>query len=308
MKYYFAPVQGHTDAPYRHFHAERYGNGLDIEYTTPFIRLEKGDLRKKDLKDILSPLNNGINVTPQVIFKNLEELQELTNRLKAEGQRRIDLNMGCPFPLQTSRGRGATTIANPDCIAAVKMIVESNPDIIFSVKMRLGYASEEWESLLETLNSLNLRHIAVHPRIAKEQYIPDTLHMDSFRKILEMSKNPVIYNGDILTPEDARNIEKEFPEIHGIMIGRGALGRPSIFNEIAEGEDWDVSRRLKEMKLFHRDLIEYFNENLIGGDHQVLSKIQPFWEYAEAEIGRKAWKAIKKASTISKYQTALAQV
>ena len=49
MKFHFAPVQGHTDAPYRHFHAGMYGH--DISYYTPFIRLERGDLRVRDVKD-----------------------------------------------------------------------------------------------------------------------------------------------------------------------------------------------------------------------------------------------------------------
>lgn len=307
MKYFLAPVQGHTDAPYRHFFAKNYGAD-NICFTTPFIRLEKGELRKKDLKDILSPLNDGLEVIPQVIFRDKGELEALVGILREEGFSRIDLNMGCPFPLQTSRGRGAASVGNPECIQAVRDVVEANPEISFSVKMRLGYEKEEWEPLIEALNTLKLDHISVHPRIAKEQYAPDTLHIDSFEKILEMSSNPIVYNGDILTPEDARAIMEKYPTLHGIMIGRGALGRPSIFREIAEGEDWDSELRLKRMKGFHRDLISYFNENLVGGDHQVLSKIQPFWEYAESEIGRKAWKGIRKASTISKYQTALAMI
>lgn len=212
-----------------------------------------------------------------------------------------------PIPAADSPRRGAASIANPDCIAAVKDVVNANPDIRFSLKMRLGFDREEWQPLIEALNTLSLDHIAVHPRIAKDQYSPETVRMEAFEKIYEISRNPIVYNGDILTPQDAKEIIERFPNLHGIMIGRGALGRPSIFREIAMGE-WTPEKRLAEMKAFHRELIAYFNENLIGGDHQVLSKIQPFWEYAEAEIGRKAWKSIKKASTISKYQTALALI
>ncbi len=311
MKYYFAPVQGHTDAAYRHFHAAHYGHTADsatpIEYTTPFIRLEKGELRKKDLKDAISEFNEGVEIIPQVIFKNGDELGTLVDLLKAEDIRRIDINMGCPFPLQTSRGRGAATVASEECRQSVKEIVESNPDIDFSVKMRLGYAEEEYRPLLETLNELKLNHISVHPRTAKDQYSGE-LHEEAFSEIYRLSRNPIVYNGELKTPADIKATAEKYPELHGIMIGRGALGRPSIFAEILEGEDWSEQKRRLEMLAFHRELFGHYRDNLIGGDHQVLSKIQPFWEYSEAEIGRKAWKAIKKASNMSKYQTALALI
>lgn len=311
MNYYFAPVQGHTDASYRHFHALHYGHhaGGDSEiiYTTPFIRLEKGEIRKKDLKDATSELNEGVHTIPQIIFKNREELLTLVNLLKNQGAGRIDINMGCPFPLQTSRGRGAATIANPECREAVKEVVETNPEIIFSLKMRLGFAEEEYLPLIETLNQIKLDHLAVHPRTAKDQYTGD-LHDDAFRNIYELSSNPLVYNGEIHNPADAAAIMERYPDLAGIMIGRGALGRPSLFAEIISGEEWDENRRRKEMLAFHRELFRHYSDTLIGGDHQVLSKIHPFWEYSETEIGRKAWKAIKKASNISKYQTALALI
>lgn len=311
MKYFFAPVQGHTDSAYRHFHARHYGHTKDsgnpLIYTTPFIRLEKGEIRKKDIKDLTSELNDAIELIPQVIFKNGEELNELVKILKDAGRDRIDINMGCPFPLQTSRGRGAATVANVECREAVERIVSDNPDINFSLKMRLGLAEEEYEPLIDTLNRINLDYITVHPRTAKDQYNGD-LHPEAFNAIYEMSRNPLVYNGEIHTPEEAREIIDRYPDLAGIMIGRGALGRPSIFNEIISGEEWDEERRRKEMISFHRELMTYYKENLIGGDHQILSKILPFWEYAETEIGRKAWKAIKKSSNISKYQTALALI
>ena len=305
MKYYFAPVQGHTDAAYRYFHARNYGG--EAVYTTPFIRLEKGELRKKDYKDALSVLNGEIDVVPQVIFKNGEELRTLVALLADEGLQRVDLNMGCPFPLQTSRGRGAASIASADCIESVRDVVVNNPEIGFSVKMRLGFQEQEWKPLLEVLNELRLDHIAVHPRLAKDQY-GGSVDMDAFREIYESSKNSVVYNGDLLTPEDIARVSEEFPELGGIMVGRGVLGRPSLIAEAISGEAMPHDERIRRMLRFHKELMEHYRETLVGGDHQVLAKIQPFWEYSESEIGRKAWKAIRKASSIAKYQTALALI
>lgn len=301
---YFAPVQGHTDAAYRHFHSASYAVP-EIIYTTPFIRLEKGEIRKKDLKDSFNPLNEGLNLIPQIIFKNADELRRLTEILVSEGAGAIDINMGCPFPLQVSRGRGAATIGNPECAGAVEKVVREYSDIRFSVKMRLGIDTEEWTPLIETLNGLPLDHLTVHPRTSRSQYMPGTLDMEAFDRIYEGSTSPIVYNGDIRTPGEALSIINRYPALHGIMIGRGALGRPSIFSEIMDGSEWDKTRRLEAMREFHRNLFSHYRDNLIGGDHQVLSKILPFWEYAEEEIGRKAWKAIRKSSGMAKYQTAL---
>lgn len=305
MKIHFAPVQGHTDAAYRHFHTSRY-LGAD-EYYTPFIRLEHGEVRKKDINDLHSEISKEDKVVPQVIFKNEEELSALVDYLASEGYDRIDINMGCPFPLQTAKGRGAATAGSREAAEAVRKVVEKHPEVKFSVKMRLGMEDPyEWRETLPVLNTLPLEHIAMHPRVARQQYKgePD---LEVFGQFLEESKVPVVYNGDILTPEDAKKIEERFPEIAGIMIGRGLLARPSLTSEIKNGEEWPEDQRLREMVRFHRDLLDYYRSTLCG-DHQVLSKIQPFWEYAENEVGRKTWKALKKAVNYAKYTTAVASI
>lgn len=303
MKIYFAPVQGHTDAPYRHFHAGRYIPAT--EYYTPFIRLEQGSVRKKDLNDLNASAEYGDSVVPQVIFRDYDELSVLTDILAGSGFGRIDINMGCPFPLQTARGRGAATAGSREAADAVRSVVENHEGIRFSVKMRLGMVSpDEWKNTLPVLNKLPLTHITMHPRVGRQQYKgePD---LEAFSEFLESAKVPVVYNGDILTPEDARKIQDRFPALEGIMIGRGLLGRPSLTSEISEDQEWSPEKRKNEMLAFHRQLMEHYRSTLCG-DHQILSKIQPFWEYAENEIGRKNWKAIRKAGNMAKYTTALA--
>lgn len=306
MNILIAPVQGHTDAAFRHFHAELY-NGQNLTYFTPFIRLEKNSLRPKDIKDITSSLNGNHKIIPQIIFRDEQELSRLVELIKKEGFKEIDLNMGCPFPLQTSHGRGAATIANPEAAKAVEKIVSENPDITFSVKLRLGMTdTEEWKILLPTLNRLPISHIVLHPRIAKQQYggEPD---LDQFFKFLKESSNPVYYNGDIKTPEDVKKIKQQFPEIAGVMLGRGLLGRPSLAGEIIDNVEIEKTERIRKMLSFHQQLFNHY-ASVLCGDSQIISKIQPFWEYAEEEIGRKSWKAIKKASNLAKYQTAVVSI
>lgn len=305
MDIQIAPVQGHTDAAWRHFHSKYYGGAH--EYYTPFIRLEKGEFRKHDLKDYLSELNRDLRLTPQVIFRNIDELKPLVEGLIERGAKRIDLNSGCPFPLQTAKGRGAAFIGNKEGYSMLPGLINQYPEVSFSIKMRLGMSdSKEWHGISDILNNMTLNHITLHPRVARQQYggEPD---YEEFVNFLQKSKNPVIYNGDIKTPEDIKLIIEKFPGIKGIMLGRGILGRPSLaseFNEEGKVNEWNEETRLNRMLEFQDALFDYYSAELCG-DHQVLSKIKPFWEYAENEIGRKAWKSISKSGTLSKYRTAV---
>lgn len=302
---HIAPVQGHTDAAWRHFHKVIYG-GSNIYYT-PFIRLERGDFRKHDLKDYLSNLNDNHEVIPQVIFRDMEELRPLISGLAERGARKIDLNSGCPFPLQTARGRGAAFVGNIEEYKKLPQLLKEFEDIEFSVKMRLGFENpEEWKGIMPILNDLTLNHIALHPRVAKQQYGGE-LNLKAFEEFLSESKNPVIFNGEIKTPENVTEILKKYPSVGGVMTGRGILGRPSLQAEYEAGEEWGREERLEKMLRFHDLLFDHYSSELCG-DHQILSKIKPFWEYAEAEIGRKPWKAISKASNMAKYQSAVATI
>lgn len=305
MKLYIAPVQGHTDAAWRHYHNECYGgNHL---YFTPFLRCERGEMRQKDIRDVISPLNKDILLEPQVIFRDMTELDILLNAISSTDFRNVNLNMGCPFPLQTGKGRGAGFLANEAEASKIPDVLSKYPDFRFSVKMRLGYENpEEWRNIIGILNSIELTNIYVHPRVAKQQYGGD-LHLQQFADILDESKNPVVFNGDIKTPEDIELIIQQFPKTAGVMTARGILGRPSLAFEYENGLQLSGGERIERMMEFHKKLLDYYTETLCG-ESQILSKIKPFWEYAEEEIGRKAWKAIRKASNIAKYHTAVALI
>lgn len=300
-----APVQGHTDSAWRHFHKEVYGG--NHTYYTPFIRLEKGEFRKHDLKDYTSDLNDNHDVTAQMIFRNLEELRPLVEGLVNIGANKIDLNSGCPFPLQTAKGRGAGFIANKEEYSKIPELIRQYPDVDFSLKMRLGFSDpDEWQGVMDTINEMPLTHVTLHPRVAKQQYGGE-LYLDRFEEFLDACNHPVIFNGEIKTPVDIAEIKEKYPKIAGIMTARGILGRPSLLAEFESGSEWSKDERIEKMLKFHRQLLSHFEATLCG-DSQILSKIKPFWEYAEEEIGRKAWKAIKKASNIAKYHSAVAMI
>ena len=227
---HFAPLQGHTDDVYRRTHHRLIG-GIE-RYYTPFVRVEGGDVRSKDCRDIDPKNNVGTPVTPQIIFKNLKEFLFLIDKIEAQGYREVDLNMGCPFPLQARHGRGAGLLTHPDVVASVADAMKAHPQLAFSVKMRLGWDNaEEWRPVVEILNDTPLTHITLHPRTGTQGY-KGCIDYDSFEQFYAVCHHPIIYNGDILSQEDIYNIINIYPKIEGIMIGRGLLAKPYLAMEL----------------------------------------------------------------------------
>ena len=131
---YFAPLQGFTEDSYRRIHNELAG-GVTAYYT-PFLRLEHKGIRAKDARDVRPEFNTGVPIVPQVIAKDGEEFTFLVNYLTELGYREIDVNMGCPFPLQTRHGRGAGILQQPESVKQITEIIRQRDDLTFSIKKK----------------------------------------------------------------------------------------------------------------------------------------------------------------------------
>lgn len=299
LQVHLAPMQGYADNDYRLLHSELYG-GIACYYT-PFVRLEKGQMRAVDRRRLLEmPAGSAV---PQIIFADFREFRTLVGDLKSLGFARIDLNLGCPYPMQTGRGRGAAMIANTAELEKIAAYISEDSETEYSVKTRLGLAEPaESMAMVEILNGIRLAHIAVHPRLASQMYKGE-LDLAAFGRLLEASRNPLIFNGDINTPADIDRVAERFPGIAAVMVGRGILARPSLAAEYLT-EPWPRPQRMAALLEFHRRLLARYADRLCGPT-QILQKIKPFWDYLEDEIGRKAHKAIRKSGTLPNYMAAV---
>ncbi len=290
-----APLQGLTEAVWRSVHYRLFGDMQgEVEYFTPFIRVEKGEVRARDLRDFTSDLNEGMMLTPQIIFRDADEWKMLVDTLVANGAKRIDMNMGCPFPPQVKKGRGAGMIEHPDVIGRIAEEMANYPEVQFSVKMRLGVVDpSEALALVDILNAMPLRHVTIHPRTAKQQYKGE-LHLKEMSEFSSSLKHPIIYNGEISTPADIENLSANYS---GVMVGRGLLARPSLFAEYRSGQEWTVEEReeayLKLMRCVSSEL-----ENILCGGAQLRDKIKPYFEYVPSSLDKKIVKAWKKNGEI----------
>ncbi|MCM1117540.1 MAG: tRNA-dihydrouridine synthase family protein [Pseudoflavonifractor sp.] len=306
VKMYVAPMQGLTDAPWRAIHRELYPEA-PAEYVTSFIRVEKGEALGRDMRDYLSPLEAEERAEPQAIFRDTAELRVIFDALTREGATRVNLNLGCPFPLQTGRGRGAALLRRPEVMAEVAEMAAEYPGLSMSVKMRLGMEeADEWLSVKGAIERLRPRYVAVHPRTARQQYRGE-LRLDALERLMGELDAPIVYNGEIREPADIGRALARFPGLAGVMAGRGLVGRPSLLAEWIGGAEMGREERLRRLMAFHERLMAWREEHLCG-EAQVLSKMKPFWEYSEWEIGHKAAKAIRKATKRSKYREAMGMI
>ncbi len=298
---HFAPLQGYTEDAYRRLHHELCA-GAD-EYYTPFVRVENGEVRAKDLRDLKPENNEGVPVTPQVIARDGSELHTLLEVILPMGYQRIDINMGCPFPLQTRHGRGAGLLPHPDKVEEIGEVVRQHDGVAFSVKMRLGLASShDWEDVLPILNDMPLRHITLHPRIASLQYKGET-DMAAFEAFATACKHPLIYNGDVTSFSQIRRLEERY-DLAGIMLGRGLLARPTLAAEYKAGAELPPDERRTIVRQLHDRLLAHY-EHVIPGESQRLQKVRTFWDFMEEELGRKMWKKLMKAGNMKNYLASL---
>ncbi len=317
----FAPLQGYTDAAYRRAHWECAG-GVG-EYYTPFVRIEKGVVRRKDLRDTDPEANRGVPTVPQVIARDGDELARLCDALQAQGWRRIDVNMGCPFPLQVHAGRGSGLLQHPDKLHELLAEMQRRPEVAFSVKMRLGQEStDEGLRTLETVNQMPLCHVTLHARLGRQQY-KGTPDLEAFMRFAEHCVHPMVYNGDAVREENGKwkvesvagtDLMALASNLKGVMIGRGLLARP-----------WMLSNREPKevLRSMHERLYRHATQTLCG-DSQVLARMKAFWEYIDLEQALSAgWqptpqdsqagslrstkvrKAIMKATTLARYREAV---
>ena len=302
---HFAPLQGYTDDVYRRLHHELIG-GIDTYYT-PFVRMEGGSVRSKDMRDIRPEFNEGIPVVPQIIVKSMKEFDYLVKVVEDKGYHRIDINMGCPFPMQAKHGRGSGLLIHTEIVQQIAEAIDNMKHLSFSVKMRLGWENaDEWKPVLNILNEIPLHQVTLHPRIGTQQY-KGIVNMDAWEEFYAMCKHPIIYNGDITTLENIRTLEERYPKLAGIMIGRGLLARPSLATEYISGNELSSDIRKRQLHNMHERLKAHY-ETTANSEAQLHARLRLFWEYMEEELGRKIYKKIMKAGNLKNYLTAIREV
>lgn len=301
-KIYFAPLEGITGYIYRRAYEDFFG-GID-RYYSPFVVTRDGGIMKdKERRDILPENNTGISLVPQLLTNQAENFCRAAEQMMELGYHEINLNLGCPSGTVVSRGRGAGFLGKPEELEAFLEQIFEKCICDISIKTRIGVESpEEFPKLLEIFNRFPVKELVVHPRTRKDFY-QGAVHMESFDYAYAHSKNPLCYNGDILTSEDYQRIWEIYPKLSAVMIGRGFLGRPGF---IGNGEQQEKVTKGRLKDFVERLLFDYCE--VMSGDIHAIFKMKEIWLYLAPYFTNyeRYWKKIKKANRIKEYQEAVA--
>lgn len=229
---FLAPMAGVTDLVFRVICKE-----MDCGMVYSEMVSAKGvQHNNKNTKELLKVDERERPVVMQMFGSDPEIMAEMARKLNEyEDIDILDINMGCPAPKIVKNGEGSALTLNPKLVGEIISAVSKASEKPVTVKFRKGFDDQH-------LNALEIGRIAeesgakavtIHGR-TREQYYAGKADWDIIKALKEEIKTiPVIGNGDIFTPEDAKKM-LEYTGCDAVMIGRGSQGNPFIFKRTVE--------------------------------------------------------------------------
>lgn len=275
---WLAPMAGYTDVAFREL-CRGYGAGLTVTEMVSVRGLVHGSAATAQLTR-LAPNESPSCI--QIFGSEPDDFARAASMLDCDI---IDVNMGCPMPKIVKNGDGAALLKDPKRAGAIVRALKNATDKPIIVKTRLGYANGEDSAaeLIDNVSKAGAAAVTVHGRYAEQRYTGNADH-SAVARLAAASDIPVIVNGDI-DEESAVRLCK--PPFATVMIGRAALGNPSIFSGAA-CDPFDMARRHIEL------LSKYFD------DRYTVNQARKFFvHYFKGVSGGKAIRtAVNAASSV----------
>ena len=223
-----APMAGVTDQPFRIL-CRQYGAAL-----TPSEMVTSNILLWEREKCRLRRCHDGESEprVVQIAGSDPQMMAEAARLSVAQGAQVIDINMGCPAKKVLKRSAGSALLQFPALVEEILKAVVDAVDVPVSLKIRTGWTPENRNGveIARLAEDCGIQSLAVHGRTRACAFKGD-VEYDTIAAIKQAVSMPVIANGDITSPQQAKKI-LAYTETDGVMIGRAAQGRPWIFNEI----------------------------------------------------------------------------
>lgn len=225
---FLAPMAGVTDLPFRILCKEM---GCGLVYSE--MVSAKGILYdNKNTTELLEIDPKERPVAVQLFGSDPEILGAMAKKIEPYPIDIIDVNMGCPAPKIVKNGEGSCLMKTPELVGKiVKSLVESQSKPV-TIKFRKGFDDDHINAveIAKIAEANGASAVAVHGR-TREQYYSGKADWDIIKQVKAVVNIPVIGNGDVFTPQDAKNL-LEYTGCDAIMVGRGAQGNPWIFKRI----------------------------------------------------------------------------
>lgn len=255
-----APMAGVTDLPFRLLCKEQGAGLLCME----MVSAKAIYFNNKNTEELLNIDDREPPVSLQLFGSDPDIISEMAKKIEDRPFSILDINMGCPVPKVAGNGEGSALMKNPKLVEEIVSKTAKAIKKPVTVKIRKGFDDEHVNAveIARIAESAGAAAVAVHGR-TREQYYSGKADWDIIRQVKEAVKIPVIGNGDVTSPEAAKQL-METTGCDGIMIGRGAQGNPWIFRQIlhwmetGEEEPKPDLEEVKAMILRHaRMLVDY---------------------------------------------------
>lgn len=246
---FLAPMEDVTDIGFRRL-CKRYGAAMvytEFVSAEALVREVKSTISKLAISDDERPV--GI----QIYGRDAESMAEAARIVEQAGPDLIDLNFGCPVKKVAGKGAGAGMLRDVPLMLKITRAVVDAVKVPVTVKTRLGWDAQNIiiEDLAEQLQDCGIQALTIHGRTRAQMYTGEA----DWTLIGRVKQNPrihipIIGNGDIVSPEDARLAFERYG-VDAVMVGRATFGRPWIFKEM---RDWLDGRPVDESLDFNRKL------------------------------------------------------
>ena len=224
-----APMAGITDLPFRLI-CKEFGPGL---VCTEMVSSKGLFYQDQKTEQILDTTNEKRPIAMQ-IFGNDVEAMKYAAKYVSQKADIIDINMGCPAPKVVRNGDGSKLLLNLDLAEEIVKEVVESATVPVTVKIRKGWDNEHIVAVeaAKRIERAGASAITIHGR-TRSEYYAGIADWDIIKQVKQAVNIPVIGNGDIKSPEDAKKIFEQ-TNVDGIMVGRAALGNPWIFRDIID--------------------------------------------------------------------------
>ncbi|MBF0186546.1 MAG: tRNA dihydrouridine synthase DusB [Magnetococcales bacterium] len=223
-----APMAGVTDPPFRAL-CRRFG----ADFTVSEMVASQAMIRHTERSLKASVSLEGEPLWVQIAGSDPEIMAQAARLNVERGADIIDINMGCPVKKIIKNGAGAALLRDPDRITAIVEAVRSEVKTPVTVKIRLGWdaSSKNYMEIGKRLEQCGVAALTVHGRTRAQMY-RGSADWQAIGEVKNSLSIPVIGNGDVRTPHDARSL-LDTSNADAVMVGRAAMGYPWIFRDIA---------------------------------------------------------------------------
>ena len=258
-----APMAGVTDLPFRLLCKEQ-GAGL---ICTEMISAKAIHFKNKNTESLMEIDERERPVSLQLFGSAPDLMADIAAQIEHRNFDILDINMGCPVPKVVNNGEGSALMKTPRLIHEIIRKVSGAIKKPVTVKIRKGFTEDcvNAVEIARIAQDAGAAAVAVHGR-TREQYYSGKADWDIIRQVKEAVSIPVIGNGDVDSPEKAKQMQQE-TGCDGIMIGRAVRGNPWLFSRILHYQETGEIlpkpelKEVKEMMLRHARLqLEYKGE------------------------------------------------